>query len=408
MQIVTIQEGSLGKSGSLVVLPRCPDPRTGTGQRSLLLIDAAARQGPVHVALLAGGGPVAELEARDGVASVVTIQSDCVTKGTPYGGLLKLLAPQRAYAIDPSLQAALRERVIETGVRTVLFRYARTYCAAGLEKVRGLDIFVDVDDRDDQKYASRLSRMLGPALSRAPFFRKRIAAIATVLRDRLNDARMVWFTAPEDIWTFDRAQTGLVTNVPHAAPVVCPPVSEESRDVLFVGSRSHLPNHDGIAWFLRTTWPRVVAARPDARLRLVGVGGWEDLAPRYAHLDGVDFVGRVEDLAQEYTRARVCISPVREGGGSKIKIIEAASYGRPVISTGHALRGFGGIFSLTAVIANDPKAFADAILRYLDDAELAQADGAKLRAAQAMHYSRTSAIDRLSRDMSLALAPTTS
>lgn len=390
---------------SVVVLPRFPDADTGTGQRSLLLLDAAGRIGPVHVVLMDGSKPIETLRARADVASVTVMHSDRITPPTGrrlVQGAQRVIAPELAYRPDPDFRAALTAKIAETGAKLVIFRYARLYCAAGIETGPDLRVMVDVDDRDDQKYASRLERMTGtrPAAALA-------GRLASVLRMRLQHAALVWFAAGDDVWPLAPVITRVLANVPHDAPEAPPPVAEDSRTVLFVGTWKHAPNRDGVRWFLDNCWAGIRARHADAEFRIVGRGDWTTLADEFPQLDGVAYVGGVGDLACEYARARVAICPVREGGGSKIKVIEAAAHARPVVATSHALRGFAAGIVTSSQSADRPQDMIDAVCRYLADAATARADGVALQSAQAMHHSRAAALDRIVGDMSLALQPQT-
>lgn len=105
------------------------------------------------------------------------------------------------------------------------------------------------------------------------------------------------------------------------------------------------------------------------------------------------------DLEQEYAGARVAICPVREGGGSKIKVIEAASYWRPVVGTSHSFRGFDGLDWNDLSSADDPNTFAEATIRLLTDLATADRQATKLRAWQRATYSRSAFIDKVKEDL---------
>ncbi|HEY8722064.1 glycosyltransferase [Pengzhenrongella sp.] len=153
-------------------------------------------------------------------------------------------------------------------------------------------------------------------------------------------------------------------------PLVQPAFPESSgllgRDgVVFVGGFDHEPNVDGVGWFLaevlpliRLTLPActfsVVGRRPPARL----VG----LAP-----SGVEFLGWVADLAPVYAGARVAVAPLRFGAGVKGKVVEAMSYGVPVVATGIGVEGMPLEHDVTTLIADGADAFASEVVRLLQD-----------------------------------------
>jgi hypothetical protein len=370
-------------NATLVVLPRFPDERSGTGQRSRLLVAAAVRAGPTHVVIL---------EGRAGAQSLPGVESIRWCRETDYRpsrGLSRLVTPARTYRPQPALRRMMLEMVETHRARVVLFRYIRSFCAAGLTCADGLRLIVDVDDRDDQKYQTTLMARLGPRLANSLPVKGLLARLRAVLRRRLRAASHVWFVAREDIWPLTPATTSLLPNVPYwtSSQSRCPPASAGNA-ILFVGVPDHPPNSAGLTWFLDHCWPSIHAADTRAVLRIVGRGDWTDIAARYADLPGVQIVGEVADLEDEYARARLAICPVREGGGSKIKVIEAAAFGRPVVAVPHAVRGFDGLDALDLPQAADPSHFAQSCLDLLADGTRADAAGRALRDWQAATYSR--------------------
>lgn len=389
-----------GMSTTLVVLPRFPSERSGTGQRSRLLVEGALAAGDTHVVLLDGANRSTSQNTLPGVTSIVSVFSERITPRGRFarslGGGLRLLAPGFTYAPDTALRATLLDLVKRHRIDTVIFRYAPLFCAAGITAADGLRVLVDVDDRDDQKYQTRLTRLLGPRLVRTWMGQLPLRRLASVLQKRLSQAGHVWFATKEDIWPLGQAQVSLLPNVAFGTPpeTVSPP-SASLPTLLFVGIFNHLPNRDGVAWFLEQCWPAVARGCPDARLRIVGRGDWASMAGQFPGLTNVAFVGEVADLGPEYEAARVAICPVREGGGSKIKVIEAASYGRPVVATSHSFRGFDGLESDSLGQTDDPAAFAEACLRMLTDPVMADQRGAALRNWQRDTYSKAAFVGRV-------------
>lgn len=385
----------------IIVLPRPPLAETGTGQRSLLLIEAAAQLGPVHVVMIDDGAPLDALQAISGVASVTTLPSRKLVPRSPLANRLvgpsRLVLPDWAYAPDPAFRAALRAHVTQTGARYMIFRYSWPFCAAGMPHTPDCAMLVDVDDRDDLKYASRLENLPGQFLTRTL-----LARVRRVLERRLSEASHVWFAGAGDVLPL-ATSVSVLPNVPHALPDIPPDLDPAACTALFVGTFVHQPNRDGLCWFLDTAWADIVARVPGAQLRVVGFGDWASLAPRYAHLQGVEFVGGVDDLAAEYARATVAICPMREGAGSNIKMIEAAGYARPIVATSFALRGFDEALPDLVRCADSPAGLAEACAAYLAAPQEAARDGLALRAAQQRHYHRAAVQARIQNDISATL-----
>ncbi len=173
------------------------------------------------------------------------------------------------------------------------------------------------------------------------------------------------------------------------ADVPRPPVA------LFVGSAA-APNVDGLGWLLSEVWPQVRAARPDARLRVVGkvADAWEGPWP-----EGAGKVGFVDDLAAEYAQASLALTPLRYGSGVKIKLIEGLAHGLPGVATPVGAEGVEKAPDAVLRIADSARNFAAAVVATLNDPEPA----ATRRAARAFaetHYSR----EAVRRALAVALA----
>ena len=158
----------------------------------------------------------------------------------------------------------------------------------------------------------------------------------------------------------------LVLSLPLARPVVPPLASFRERDGIgFVGGFKHLPNVDGLEWFIREIWPIIEQQRPGLRLSVAG-------ADRPAALlDGVpgriEPAGHVPDLASWFETLRVTVAPLRYGAGVKGKVISSLAAGVPCVGTEVAFEGttFGDGFC--GETANDPERFAKHVIGVHDD-----------------------------------------
>ena len=153
-----------------------------------------------------------------------------------------------------------------------------------------------------------------------------------------------------------------------APPTAGEPSTRERTRVLFVGSLSYGPNHEGLAWLLDAVWPDVRSRHPEAVLRVVG-GGLDDAHPAH-DTEGVEVLGRIDDLTLELQRASVAVVPIHWGGGTRIKILEAFAYGVATVSTTLGAAGLDAEHGRELLLADEPRQFADAIDQLFADDEL--------------------------------------
>jgi glycosyltransferase involved in cell wall biosynthesis len=150
----------------------------------------------------------------------------------------------------------------------------------------------------------------------------------------------------------------------------CPFLPEEAVEperVLFIGALDWRPNVDGIHWFLREVHPRL-KERVACKLWLVGRNPPRWLLDPKNVPPGVEVVGEVPDVRPFLERSAVSIVPLRAGGGSRLKILEAFAHGRPVVSTTVGAEGLTAVNGRDLLLADEPVAFAEAIARLLADA----------------------------------------
>jgi glycosyltransferase involved in cell wall biosynthesis len=150
-----------------------------------------------------------------------------------------------------------------------------------------------------------------------------------------------------------------------------PPGAPEPDTVIFFGAHNYFPNADGLRFFFAEIWPLILAARPSVQLRVVGPLPSTDIVA--LRPPNVTFEGYVTDIVAEVGRAAVAIAPLRIGGGTRLKIVEAMALARPVVATSIGAEGIEVQHGRDLLIADAPRDFADAVLRMLTrPAEAAQ------------------------------------
>lgn len=195
--------------------------------------------------------------------------------------------------------------------------------------------------------------------------------------------------SPEDAdWFRTAAPTGryaVVTNgvdVEHYHPERTPVES----DLVFVGGSSWFPNRDALDHFCRDILPLVRRDQPNIRVRWVGDTRPGDI-DQYRREAGVALTGYVDDVRPHVWGSRCFVVPLRVGGGSRLKILDAWAMGMPVVSTSVGCEGLSAVNGSNILIRDSPSEFADAVKRVLVDKELARYLGANARATVEREYS---------------------
>jgi polysaccharide biosynthesis protein PslH len=134
-------------------------------------------------------------------------------------------------------------------------------------------------------------------------------------------------------------------------------------NVAFVATMGWAPNVDAAVWLARDIWPLVRERVPRAHLLLVG----KDPAPAVKALanGSVEVTGTVADVKPYLARSQVVVAPLRAGGGTRLKVMEALDLGRPVVGTSLGCEGMEDLVGRGVVVADTAAGLADAIVALL-------------------------------------------
>ncbi len=145
------------------------------------------------------------------------------------------------------------------------------------------------------------------------------------------------------------------------------PESEDEANLVYVGTMAYPPNVDAVQWFTGGILPLVRQVRDDVHFWIVGrkpVAAVKALAS-----DAIHVTGAVDSVEPYYADSTICVVPLRAGGGTRLKILEAMALGRPVISTSIGCEGLEVTDGENIIIADDEQTFASKILELLADKE---------------------------------------
>jgi len=146
----------------------------------------------------------------------------------------------------------------------------------------------------------------------------------------------------------------------------------EPYHLVFSGSMDWLPNDDAMKYFVREILPKIRASCPEVVLTVVGRKPFPALTALSREDPNIRVTGRVDDVRPFLERAAVYVIPLRIGGGTRLKVFEAMAMEKPVVSTSIGVEGLPVVHGTEVLIADEPDAFADAVVRLLHDSTLAR------------------------------------
>jgi glycosyltransferase involved in cell wall biosynthesis len=169
--------------------------------------------------------------------------------------------------------------------------------------------------------------------------------------------------------------------------------SAEAKTLLFFGAINYQPNHDGVIHFIDHIFPKIRQMYPDARLCVLGPGARDEIYGRAGN--GVEVLGMVDEVGPYIDRASAIVVPLRIGGGTRLKIVEALAKGKAVVSTRLGAEGLDVVHDQHLLLADEPDDFAGQVSRVFSEPGLAERLGKSGRELMERQYSWQSIAARL-------------
>lgn len=287
-------------------------------------------------------------------------------------------SPRSLYATPPALLEALGRWA--AAERPDLFILEYWYCYRALDRVRGTKRVLLAHDAE-----FRVNQLAGATRSTWAAIESRREAETCRRVDRIwvltgedGDALAAHSGVPRE--RFDRLPFGVdVAGFDR-------PAGASSPTVLFFGAFQADFNRDALHFLLDDIWPRIRAARPEARLVVAGGGLSGDLE-QAARSAGAEVRGPVEDVGALYADAAVVLIPLRFGGGLRIRLLEALAARRAVVATPVGVGGVPGRDGQHWALGEDAARLADRVLHLLANPAAARALGEAGRELVVRDYS---------------------
>lgn len=375
----------------LFIAPTCPSPAgNGLAMRAHLFLTAYAQVADIDLAVVPMAGPsridpgTAALCRRstiieiDGVNSHFALVQAVADPQARLAAFARYGSPALAAFLTPGVVGRLA--AFAKDETYALVHVSRTYMAdlaAPWRDVTGTRTVIDCDEADSEVLAgiARLERQAGHPEAAAwtqidgehfhRHARRVLPGCDLCFAASLSEASTLATMRPgRDVHVLPNpAPAGRTTRVPPA---------RREHVILLVGTMNYVPNVDGAVWFARRILPWI-QRREDRGVRLVIAGHRPGArVRRLGALRGVTVAGSVRDLRSLYGMADIVVAPLRAGGGTRIKILEAARMGRACVSTRIGASGLDVRHGRDILLADDRVGFGRACLTLLRHPRLAK------------------------------------
>jgi glycosyltransferase involved in cell wall biosynthesis len=356
----------------LVLTPYVPYPLNfGGAVRIYNLIRQLSRRHAVHLLTFreAGGGgdPAGLAPFCQTITTIPQVAAD--QRWQQLRALFSAQSFQGRCHYQPAMQAAILRLTREQAIDRIMVEFSQMAVyqfPAGVPLV--LDehnVEFDLLDRLAQQEEGGSIRRWYNRREAAKFRREelaacRAAAMTMVTSDR--DGELLCRHAPE-------LRPVRITNGVDCDYFVRPDGPRRPDSAVFVGATHYLPNDDGVMFFLQEMHARILAVCPGFRFTVVG--GRPSPALKALHSDSVRVLGCVDDVRPHMWESAVFVVPLRLGGGTRFKVMEAMAAGVPVVSTRLGAEGMPAEDGRDLLLADTPEAFAEAVVQVLTDPALA-------------------------------------
>ena len=142
---------------------------------------------------------------------------------------------------------------------------------------------------------------------------------------------------------------------------------KNTNRLIFAGRMDQYSNVDAIMQFCRNVWPLVKEKLPEMRFSIIGNNPPQKLREMAINDQRIEVLGYVDDVRPYFAGATISICPIRDGGGTRLKILDAMAMGMPIISTTIGCEGIDVSPGKDVLIANTPEEFVCNIGRLIDD-----------------------------------------
>ena len=351
------------------IFPLFARANSGASVRSMRIIRALAKLGNVDVISFVDGDESDLANCSVIYSKSVSNKKGLLTRKDKLKLIFRHSNPYDVFPVDTVKKGVIDKYVRQKNYDCIVTRYINMVCECGLLQYSDR-LIIDIDD-DPESAAKMIGEISDSLFYRyyQTLFYSRFVGQAT--RKILQTTKHSFYSEPRR--TYPNAD--FLPNISFfSEPLPSVEYKSTLNNILFVGNMDYYPNVLSLEYFLRNIFPPILQLLPTVHLRIVGKLNNNKLLTLCQSTPNVVLCGYVEDIKEEYRRCRCAIIPLLHGTGTSLKLIEAMSLNRAVVTTSVGKRGLHEAFVAGEdyLLADNDKDFVDSVLKLLHDENLAR------------------------------------
>lgn len=309
-------------------------------------------------------------------------------------GALNFFEQKPYISLSGKHQVAALEACLERQPDTIFAHRLQAMCPLMLTKAKLPPILFDLDDIEHISLARQLQQPV-PYRKKDRSYTLYLPSLKRAELKAIRRAQKTFICSEQDRTYLAEALKlpGVVTipnaiTLPEAQPLTPEPT------LLFIGSYTYQPNVTAAEFLIEQTWPHIHKSMPEAKLLIAGanperVRGYEEPP------SGVEFTGFVDNLDELYQKIRIVCCPILSGSGTRVKLIEAAAYRKPIVSTRIGAEGLDLVDGEAIFLRDHAQTFAEACIELLQNDQLCQQLGNNAYAVASKRYNRAQILQQI-------------
>ena len=309
-------------------------------------------------------------------------------------GALNFFAQKPYISLSDKKQVAALDACLERQPDAIFAHRLQAMCPLMLTNAQLPPVFFDLDDIEHISLARQLKQP-APYRKKDRGYALYLPSLKRAELKAIRQAKKTFICSEQDrTYLAEQLKLPGVVTIPNA--ITLPKVQSLTAEptLLFIGSYTYQPNVTAAEFLIEQAWPHIHKAIPEARLLIAGANP-DKIRGYQAPPQGVKFTGFVENLDELYQKIRVVCCPILSGSGTRVKLIEAAAYRKPIVSTRIGAEGLDLVDGEAIFLRDHAQTFADACIELLQNHQLCQQLGNNAYAVASKRYNRAQILQQI-------------